>query len=142
MNHTQKLLQRVADGAHTGADGCDWLLERTEDEEMRRELAAERRQYAQFADRAERALTESGMRPKEKSPLARAGMWMGIQMNTMTDATSTHVADILIQGATMGVVSMTRDRRELDEADAQAQGLASDLITAQQSAIERLKAFL
>ena len=32
--------------------------------------------------------------------------------------------------------------RELDEADAQAQGLASDLITAQQSAIERLKAFL
>ena len=37
---------------------------------------------------------------------------------------------------------MTRDRRELDEADAQAQGLASDLITAQQSAIERLKAFL
>ena len=46
MNHTQKLLQRVADGAHTGADGCDWLLERTEDEEMRRELAAERRQYA------------------------------------------------------------------------------------------------
>ena len=129
MNHTQKLLQRVADGAHTGADGCDWLLERTEDEEMRRELDAERRQYAQFADRAERAL-------------ARAGMWMGIQMNTMTDATSTHVADILIQGATMGVVSMTRDRRELDEADAQAQGLASDLITAQQSAIERLKAFL
>ena len=61
MNHTQKLLQRVADGAHTGADGCDWLLERTEDEEMRRELAAERRQYAQFADRAERALTESGV---------------------------------------------------------------------------------
>ena len=52
MNHTQKLLQRVADGAHTSADGCDWLLERTEDEEMRRELDAERRQYAQFADRA------------------------------------------------------------------------------------------
>lgn len=142
MNHTQKLLQRVADGAHTGADGCDWLMARTEDEGMRRELDAQRRQYAQFADRAERALIESGARPREKGPLARAGMWMGIQMNTLTDATSTHVADILIQGATMGVVSMTRDRRELDEADALSQGLASDLITAQQSAIERLKAFL
>ena len=74
--------------------------------------------------------------------MARMGMWMGIQMDTMMDATPSHIADMLIQGATMGVVGMTRDRNDLPDADAHAQGIASSFITAQQENIDRLKTYL
>lgn len=142
MNETVKLLERVAEAAHTGADACGELLEKTKDPGLRGELAAQRADYQNFARDAEQALFVAGGRLRAPGPVQRAGMWMGLQLNTLMDASPEHVADIAIQGATMGVIDMTRDRSDLPDANADAQGLASGLITAQQNAIERLKKFL
>jgi len=42
----------------------------------------------------------------------------------------------------MGVVEITKARNSYSDADAQAHGIASNMITRQQDAIERLKSFL
>lgn len=142
MDQTQKLLQSIIESARTGADACDQLMDRTDDAGMRSELMNQKRQYEDFARDAEQSLFATGEHPHAKGPLSRAGMWMGIRLNTITDTTSSHIADILIQGATMGVIGMTRDRSDLPDADPRAHDIASGLITAQQEAIERLKNFL
>ena len=141
-NQTQKLLQSVVENARTGLDACEQLIGKTKDQNMRNELMTQRDQYQQFARDAENALFATGGQPHRKNPMARMGMWMGIQMDTMMDATPSHIADMLIQGATMGVVGMTRDRNDLPDADAHAQGIASSFITAQQENIDRLKTYL
>ena len=142
MDQTQKLLQSVVENARTGLDACEQLIGKTKDQNMRNELMTQRDQYQQFARDAENALFATGGQPHRKNPMARMGMWMGIQMDTMMDATPSHIADMLIQGATMGVVGMTRDRNDLPDADAHAQGIASSFITAQQENIDRLKTYL
>ena len=142
MDQTQKLLRTVAENAHTGVTACGQLLERTEDEKMRQELSRQQQEYQTFANDAEQSLSRMGLRPAEPGPMQKAGMWMGVQLNTMMDRTPSHIADIAIQGATMGVVTMTRERRELSEADENAQSLAARLITIQQDSIDRLKEFL
>lgn len=142
MNQTQKLLQSVVENARTGLNACQDLLKKAEDEGMRRELMTLSEQYQGLQRDAEAALVDAGARPHAQSPMGRAGMWMGIQMDTVTDRSPSHIADIAIQGATMGVISMTRDRADLPDADANAQGLASNFITTQQDAIERMKGFL
>lgn len=142
MNQTRKLLESIVENAHTGADACDQLMHRADDSRMRDELKTEKAQYERFAREAEQSLIEAGERPREKGPLSRAGMWMGIQMNTMTDATSTHIADMIIQGATMGVIGMTRDRNRLPDADERAHDIAANFITAQQETIDKFKNFL
>ena len=141
-NQTQKLLQSVVENARTGLDACEQLLGKTKDQNMRNELMTQRDQYQQFTRDAENALFAAGGQPHRKNPMARMGMWMGIQMDTMTDVTPSHIADMLIQGATMGVVGMTRDRNDLPDADANAQGIASSFITAQQENIDRMKNYL
>ena len=70
------------------------------------------------------------------------GLWMGMRINTIADRSASHIADIVIQGATMGVVELTKARNFNPDADAQAQGIESFLITKQQEAIDRLKRFL
>lgn len=142
MDQTQKLLQSIVENARTGLDACEQLLAKTKDPGMRDELMTQRAQYQNFAHDAERSLYDAGGRPHAKSPLQRMGMWMGVQMNTMTDDSASHIADIAIQGLTMGVIGMTRDRANLPEADAHAQGIASSFITAQQENIDRLKPYL
>ena len=142
MNQTQKLLQTIVENGRMGEDALDQLLTRTEDINLRRELMQEKEDYASAARDAETMLYEQGVRPEPKGPMARMGLWMGMQINTATDQSASHIADITIQGATMGIVTLTKARNSFTEADAQAQGIASNLITKQQEAIDRLKSFL
>ena len=142
MDETQKLLQSIVENARTGMDACEQLLKKTEDAGLRDELMEEKGAYEGFAREAEQALFAAGAEPHAKGPLARAGMWMGIQMNTMTDTTDAHIAEMLIQGAAMGVAGMTRDRNDLPDADKHAHDIAANFITAQEEAMQRLKKFL
>ena len=142
MNQTQKLLQAIVENGRMGEDACDQLLSRTEDQAMRQELMREKEDYAAAARDAEKLLYDQGVHPEPKGPMARMGLWMGMQINTAMDQSNSHIADLVIQGATMGVVAITRARNSFTEADAEAQGIASNLITKQQEAIERLKTFL
>ena len=142
MNQTHKLLQTIVENGRMGEEACDQLLKKTEDMELRQELMMEKEHYASAARDAETMLSQQGITPHPKGPMARMGLWMGMEMNTAVDQTSSHIADIVIQGATMGVVALTKARNSYNEADAQAQGIASNLIARQQDAIERLKSFL
>ena len=142
MDQTANLLSRVAENARTGYDAANQLLARTQDEEMRKELASERDYYRDAARDAEEKLRGLGEKADGKGPLSRAGMWAGIRMNTLADRSRSHLADIVIQGATMGVIDTTKARNEFPDADAQAQDAASHFITRQQDAIERMKDFL
>ena len=142
MNQTQKLLQTIVENGRMGEDACDQLLSRTKNMEMRQELMQEKQDYAAAARDAETLLYDQGVHPEPKGPMARMGLWMGMQLNTAMDQSNSHIADIVIQGATMGVVELTKARNTYTDADAEAQGIASNLITKQQEAIERLKTFL
>ncbi len=142
MDQTYKLLQSIVENARTGTDACGQLLKKTEDAKMRDELMLQRQQYEQFAHDAEKAIAGMGHHPHPKGMAARCSMWMGMEMNTMIDKTSTHIAEMLIEGATMGIVEITKAKNTFTEADAHAQGIASDMIVKQQEAIDRLKVFL
>ena len=142
MNQTEKLLQSIIENARLGEDACDQLLSRAEELKIREELMLEKQNYAATVRDAECMLQEMGMRPRPKGMMARMGMWMGMQMDTMTDRSASHIADMLIQGSTMGIVEITKARNSLPDADGKAHGIAADMITKQQEAIDRLKAFL
>ena len=142
MNPTQKLLQAIAENGHTGVNACEQLLNRTADAELRGELVLERQHYFDAMRDAENLLLMQGIAPRRPGPAAQMGLWMGMQINTIADRSASHIADIVIQGAPMGVVELTKARNSNPDADAQAQGIASFLITKQQEAIDRLKRFL
>ena len=142
MDQTQKLLQTIVENGRMGEDACDQLLTRTEDSNLRQELMMEKEYYASAARDAESRLYELGVRPEPKGPMARMGLWMGMQLNTAVDQTSSHIADIVIQGLTMGIIALTKARNSYTDADAEAQGIASNLITRQQESIDQLKTFL
>ena len=140
MDDTQKLLQSVVENARTGLDACEQLIRKTKDAAVRDQLMTQRERYQSFAQDAERALCAAGGQPHAKNPMGRRGMWMGIQMNTMTDDSASHIAEIVIQGATMGVVELTKARHAYADADPDAQCIAGDFISGQQESIERMKA--
>lgn len=142
MNATIQLLQDIQRNAHTGEQAVEQLLGRARGEELRRELEREHNQYALFAQEADALLRRAGGEPEPAGLLAQAGMWAGIEMRTLTDATDSHLAELTLQGATMGIVETTKARNSFDGASEEARTLAGRFVERQQDAVERLKPFL
>ena len=142
MEQTEKLLQSIVENARMGIYACEQLLKKADENAIRQEIMLEKQHYSSIARRGEQLMYENGAEPKPEGMMQRMGMWMGMQMNTISDRSPAHLADMLIQGATMGIVEMTKARNSNPDASADAQGIASDFITKQQEAVDRLKGFL
>ena len=142
MNETIQLLQDMARNARTGEEAIDQLMEKVESTEMRDELRRERDQYRAAARDAESALAAAGGHSEPVGMMQKAGMWVGTQMNTLTDRSNAHIAEMVIQGATMGIIEMTKARNTCPDADDRATELASRFIVEQNEIIDRQKAYL
>ncbi len=142
MDETVQLLQDVVRNARTGRDAVEQLMKKAESGPMRDELARERDDYAAAQREGERALVDAGGRAEPTGPMARAGMWMGLEMETLTDRSSAHIAEIAIQGANMGVVEMTKALNTYAGAGPDARDIAERFVTRQNETIERQKQFL
>ena len=142
MNQSIELLRDVVKTARDGDEGIRLVMEKTRDTAFREALFDEQAQYQAIERDAGRRLVGMGSQAEPESLMARAGMKMGVEMQTLTDTSTAHLANLLIQGSTMGVTELTRSRNEHTEADAESAALCDRLIKAQQDAIERAKGFL
>ena len=142
MNETVQLLQDVVRNARTGQDAVEQLIKKTGEGRMKEELQRERATYDDTRREGERALAGAGGSVEPVSPLSKAGMWAGLEMQTMADRSNAHIAELVIQGATMGVIEMTKSLNTYGDADPHARGLASRFVVQQNEAIDRQKSFL
>ena len=142
MNETVQLLQDVVRNARTGQDAVEHLMQKMDAGRMRDELIREKEDYAVTRRESERALVNAGGRAEPVGPLAKAGMWAGLEMETLADRSNAHIAEIVIQGATMGVIEMTKALNGYEGADAKARDLASRFVAQQNATIDRQKCFL
>lgn len=55
-----------------------------------------------------------------------------INLNTLTDKSTSHIAEMIIQGATMGVIDITKRIKEYSEVDEEILELANDLLKFEQ----------
>lgn len=69
-------------------------------------------------------------------------MWGAIQLNTLADASTSHMAEMMINGTNMGIVEMTRQLNSAQNADFAAKKLAEDFLHGEQAHLNKLKQYL
>ena len=74
--------------------------------------------------------------------MSKAGLWMGMQMETMTNRSDSHIAEIMIQGSGMGIIEMTKNKKRYSSAKPETMDLADAFVASEEGAIQRMKAFL
>ena len=131
-------------GADSIADALKNIKDPAEKEKIKAELTRQFGEYENIAMRAEKALTEMNVKPKEEGMMAKMGAKAGIMMNMMTDSTSSHVAEMMIEGLSMGVTDTTKRVRQAEEegCDPQIIKLGGDLISFQEKSIDIMKKYL
>ena len=142
MNETVQLLQDIVRNARTGESAIDQLLTIADNSHIRRDLMTAKSRYHTSLKNAEQALTRAGGRAEPLGPVSKAGMRMGIFFNTITDKSDSHIAELVIQGADMGIIEMTKTINTYPGADPEAINEARTFINFQQDIINRHKHYL
>lgn len=68
------------------------------------------------------------------------GAKMGMVMNTMLDTTTSHLAEMMINGATMGIIDL--EKKLNDGGGGEAERLARDVLRYEKETVERLGQYL
>lgn len=138
-SQTTTLLNDVFQNAQMGVDSTQRLIELVEDKPFQSVLIAQRNRYQDVYDRT---LQLSDQELKGKKTLQKLSSTMMINLQTIKDKTPSHLAGMMIQGNTMGVIELTKARADCEGAQASAQDLAARLLSLEQENIERSLALL
>lgn len=144
MQSTKSFADELYKNVKMGAESIIDLMPKVKDQAMRDEMTSELEQYEKFASEIRELLFEAGVQPKEESFAAKLGVKMGVLMNTMVDESTSHIANMMIQGSTMGITATTKLIREYENTNCSEKtlALARECVKYQEGSIERLKKFL
>ena len=144
MSADSEILAKLYKNVKMGVDSITKLLPKVNDDEFKSKLTDQLNGYEQYATKAKALLCNRGEEAKEETPMTKFWTGVGIAMNTMIDASSSHVAEMMIEGSTMGITDTTKIINEYEgNPDCnEAVKLARDLVKFEQNNIEIMKKYL
>ena len=139
-----ELSEAIYKNVRMGSDLTVNLLPKVKDEKIKSEMTEQIGEYEKYAEKAKKLIKSAGEEPHEDSPFSKWMAKMGITMNTLTDSTTSHIAEMMIQGSTMNVTDLLR---KIHESENECGGceelhLARDIVAFEERNIEKMKAFL
>ena len=87
-------------------------------------------------------LRERGQEPKGLNPMVKASSEMMSAMKTMADHSTSKIAEMMIQGNTMGMTKSLRQMRTYASEDGRVKDLADKLLQTEEANIQQMKGFL
>jgi len=136
------LLSHVYQTADMGRDGIKSVRKRVQDPKLLRALDAQDEEYRKLQDSAGSMLRARGIQPDGVGAMAKMGSEMMSAVQTMMDSSATKIAEMMIQGNTMGMTKSLRTIRDCKPRDGQVKDLADKLLKTEQANIEEMKGFL
>lgn len=140
---TEEALAEIYRNTQLALQSISNILPETEDAEVRAELLSQHEEYEKFSAKATMLARDLGIELKEPNPFKKAMMWGSIKMNTMTDNTRAHIADMMVQGTVMGVTSLRTTASELAvDGNDEIIALLNEIIQAEEQFEKKWKEFL
>ena len=143
MSEQTELLNFVYQNARMGETALPLVIGMVSRPDLRRALSAQFVEYHAIADEAKQAIERQGRRAKEPDALKGAMAETMLHLNTLTDRSPRHVAEMMVRGSTMGTVQMSKRLHACRyTAGKEAADLAGRLLKTEENNIEQMKAFL
>lgn len=142
MNGNAELLNFVVQNSQMGIETLPRLLEMVKNEKFSEHLKKQLAGYEKFKKQAGELLREQGCEEKELSGMEKVKTYLMLNLQTMMDKSDSHIAQMLIQGSTMGVTDAVKKLHDYADADRKVVGLMEDLRKFEEESIEKLKVFL
>lgn len=142
MLSENQLLNHIYQTAEMGWEGIQSVLKYADEPKLVSALNSQLTEYERLQNDAGAILHSRGEPPKGLGPVAKASSEVMGAMKAMADRSATNIAEMMIQGSTMGVTKSLRTIRDCDVKDDGVRRLADRLLKTEQANIEEMKRFL
>lgn len=141
---TATLLQAIYKNVKMAGDSILTLMPKVKDSKLKNDLTVQLSVYEAYASRAAKLLADEGAKPEEEGAMTKMAAKWGSMMNTMLDSTSTHIAEMVVEGATMGVNDMLKQIRECENTPVSesAMRLARDVCAYEEKTVNEMREYL
>ncbi len=145
MNETNELLEEVYKTAAMGRFSMMKLIEalKEKDNKIKGYLEELLEDYRNYEDQSKELLLKENIEPMEENAISKLMASMGIQKEVKGDNSDAAMAEMLIQGISMGSIEMEKQIKNYkDHVDKDDMKLAKKFLKFQEKAIEELKKYL
>lgn len=149
MNNSNKskdceFLQDIYSNVKMGSESIINLLPKIQNDDMKMLMTNQLDQYEQYAQNVKNQLVSQGVEPKEPNPMSKLGAKIGMEMKSLQDGTTSHMAEMMVQGSTMDVTDLLQKvsvYENLPECRNSVK-LAKEIVAFEEKNIEKMKEFL
>ena len=144
VNKTGELASAIYKNVRMGSDLIVTMMPKIDNQQLKSDVTEQLATYEKYAAKVKSLIKQSGEAPKEESMISKWMAKMGVQMNTMTDSTTSHLAEMMIQGSTMNVTDLLRKIHESESCDGGSaeMSIAREVVEFEENNIEKLKDYL
>ncbi|HBN55590.1 MAG TPA: hypothetical protein DD414_02345 [Lachnospiraceae bacterium] len=125
-----------------GREAINTIIGKVEDDELALDLNRQACKFVQLEEKIQKKYQKASETPPEDSLMNRTMLWGGIQMNTLLNASTEHIADMMIQGNTKGITELMKVVKKNKGVQKEYYELAQELMDFEEKNIEKLKAYL
>lgn len=141
-NEEIRVYQETCRGTRMALDTLDTILSKVYDEELAYELNLQANRYREIQRKAQQAMEREGLKAKEGGRMEKALLWSAIQAGTLLNISTAHVADMVIQGNTRGLIDLKKVTHNNKKTGSYANEIAGELMDFEEKNIQKLKSYV
>ena len=125
-----------------GREAINVIIGKVEDDDLALDLNRQACRFVQMEEKIQKEYLKENETPPEDRLTERTMLWSGTQMHTLLNASTEHLADMMIQGNTRGITELMKVVKKNKSAQKEYYEMAQELMDFEEKNIEKLKAYL
>lgn len=140
MSADAEMLNFIYQNSQMGVETLNQLIPMIDNEAFKKRIEAQLKEYEQIHEEAKKLLNRHGYDEKGIGALEKIMAYLMIDMKTLMDKSSSHIAEMLIQGSNMGIIDAVKRINQYEkEAEKEVTALMMRLLKFEENNVERLK---
>lgn len=142
MNGNSELLNFIYQNSAMGITTIEQLIGIAEENAFKKHLESELKEYTSIHMEAKTLLNQNGCDDKELGVLEKLRTYLMISVQTLTDKSAAHIAEMMIIGSNMGILDATKNLKKYEGAEKNIRDLMEKLLRFEEKNVQQLKEFL
>lgn len=137
-----KVLREVQRNTKMAMKAIDTITDRVYDDDLSMNITRESMKYAELYNKATDRLLNGRAASYRENGIQDMMLKGGVRANTMLNTSTSHIAELLIQGSNRGLTSMWKAINHNENAGNVSMEIAKELMDFEEKNIEKLKQYL
>ena len=120
-----------------GREAINVIIGKVEDDDLALDLNRQACKFIQMEEKFQKEYQKAKETPPEEGFVNRTMLWGGIQMNTLLNASTEHLADMMIQGNTKGITELMKVVKKNKSVQKEYYEMAQELMDFEEKNIEK-----